>query len=161
MTKRLYRELVAKTEGRAREIEIVIWKWSVPPFTSFHYFARALMGSAQTDSNLEPISKSPAHASTPRRACECRIVCMLRAPQSRQSGSLWPVLTPTARDSAHLGAVRRRRSPCVRQVHGDDHRLELHPNGLVAYARDLEIGSSISFTGSASITRQELAGHSS
>ena len=29
----------------------------------------------------------------------------------------------------------------VRQVHGGDHRLELHPNGLVAYALDFEIGS--------------------
>ena len=29
-----------------------------------------------------------------------------------------------------LGAFRRRRSPCVRKVHGSDRRLELRPNGL-------------------------------
>jgi hypothetical protein len=86
---------------------------------------------------LEPISKSPTHASASRRGRQCRCVCMFRAPQIAHRRSLWPVLPSTRRDSADLGAFRRRCSPGVRTVHGGDHRLELRPNRLVAYARDL------------------------
>ena len=87
---------------------------------------------------------------------------MFRAPENSQSMF---VAARFAADRKGLSPFGRSSSPSlaqvVRQVRASDHRLELHPNGLVAYARDLEIGSSISFTGSASITRQELAGHSS
>jgi len=45
------------------------------------------------------------------------------AAKRRAGGRFSPVLPPTRRDSAHLGAFRRRRSSGVRQVHGGDRRL--------------------------------------